>query len=321
MTDQIVVRREGAVEIVEFSNPPMNFITHLMLRQFHRELRRIERDDGVRVLVLTGGIPDSFLTHYDVSELLQYSELGPAPGGQLGLRLVSWLGRRMQRRPRFEQWMLRRLERRPPVEQGMTYWSRCLELLDTMPKPIIAAINGLALGGACEIALCCDFRYMARGEHYRIGLPEVLVGIIPGGTGTPLRLPRVVGEARALEMLMTGQLYTPDEAHRMGLVHETFPAEKLMPATMAMAERLARGAPRALAAIRRDVRQGSRMGFPHARLLDLLVAGTALYTEDARRAMRHYIDLLSRFETLDVGEILEATSDLRAGNAVEFFGQ
>jgi enoyl-CoA hydratase/carnithine racemase len=62
----------------------MNFITHLMLQQFHRELRRIERDDGVRVLVPTGGIPDSFLTHYDVSELLQYSELGPAPGGRLG---------------------------------------------------------------------------------------------------------------------------------------------------------------------------------------------------------------------------------------------
>jgi enoyl-CoA hydratase/carnithine racemase len=204
MTNQIVVRSEGAIEIVEFSNPPLNFITHQMLRQFHRELRRIEQDDRVRVIVLTGGIPHSFLTHYDVSELLQISELGAAPG-HLQLRLSNWLFRRMHRYPRFEQRMLRWLERSSPAEQGIAYWSLCIELLDTMPKPVIAAINGLALGGACEISLCCDFRYMARGEHYFIGLPEVAVGLIPGGTGTPLRLPRVVGEVRALEMLMTGQ--------------------------------------------------------------------------------------------------------------------
>jgi len=320
MTDQIVVRREGAVEIIAFSNPPMNFITHLMLRQFHRELRRIERDDGVRVLVLTGGIPDSFLTHYDVSELLQISELGSAPG-PLRLRLGNWLFRRMHRHPRFEQRMLRRLEQSSPAEQGIVYWSLCVELLDTMPKPVIAAINGLALGGACEISLCCDFRYMARGEHYLIGLPEVVIGLIPGGTGTPLRLPRIVGEARALEMLMTGQLYTPEEAKHMGLVHETFPAEELMPATMAMAERLARGAPVALEAIRREVRQGSRMDYREARLLDLMAGNAALFTEDARRAMRRYVDLVSRFETLDLAKTLEATKDLRAGREVEFLGQ
>lgn len=322
MTEQIKVRQEGAVAILAFANPPMNFISHVMLQEFHRELLRLKQDRSVRVLVLTGGMKDSFLTHYDVAELLEFSEKGdPSRGSPRVARLVVWLLQQMHERTWLERFILRGLRNRSPAERGIFYWSRCLELLDTFPKPALAAINGLALGGGCEIALCCDFRFMARGEYYRIGLPEALVGIIPGGTGTPLRLPRVVGEAKALEMLLTGTLYTPEAAEAMGLIHRALPAEELMPAVMELAERLARGAPIAQAAIKRDVRQGSRLAFPQARALDLLVTNVAVYSGDARRGMRRYVEAVGKYDSLDLKVVLAAAEEFLAARAVEYQGR
>ncbi|OGP56368.1 MAG: hypothetical protein A2V67_04385 [Deltaproteobacteria bacterium RBG_13_61_14] len=322
MTEQIKVRQEGAVAIIEFANPPMNFISHVMLQEFHRELIRVKQDRTVRVLVLTGGMKDSFLTHYDVAELLAFSEKGDLTGGsQLAARLVTWLLRQMQERVWLENFILQGLEKRSPAERGIFYWSRCLELLDTLPKPVIAAINGLALGGGCEISLCCDFRFMSRGEYYRIGLPEVLVGIIPGGTGTPLRLPRVVGEAKALEMLLTGTLYTPEAAEAMGLIHRALAPEELMPAVMELAERLARGAPLAQASIKKDVRLGSRLSYAQARALDLAVTNAAVYSEDARRGMRRYVEEVAKYDSLDLKVVLANAEEFLAARAVEYQGQ
>jgi len=292
-----------------------------MLQEFHRELIRLRQDRTVRVLILTGGMKDSFLTHYDVAELLAFSEKGdPSRGSHRVARLVVWLLRQMHERAWLEKFILQGLRNRSPAEQGIFYWSRCLELLDTFPKPVLAAINGLALGGGCEIALCCDFRFMARGEYYRIGLPEVLVGIIPGGTGTPLRLPRVVGEAQALEMLLTGTLYTPEAAEAMGLIHRALPAEELMPAVMELAGRLARGAPIAQAAIKRDVRQGSRLSFPQARALDLVVTNAAVYSEDARRGMRRYVEEVGKYDSLELKVVLAAAEEFLKARAVEYRG-
>ena len=321
MTEQIKVRREGAVEIIEFCNPPMNFISHLMLRELYLELVRLRRDDSVRVLVLTGGMKDSFITHYDVAELLEFSEKGGSGGGSWGARVIAALSRMMHEHEWLENLIIKGLSSRSPAEQGIFYWSRCLELLDTMPKPVIAAISGLALGGGCEMSLCCDFRFMAKGEHYRIGLPEVLVGIIPGGTGTPLRLPRVVGEAKALEMLLTGELYTPEAAADMGLIHKVLDPDQLMPQVMELAQRLARGAPLAQAAIKKDVRLASRMSYPRARVLDLIVTNAAMSSEDARTGMRHYADKAAQYDSLDLEVVMAATEDLRAGREVDFKGK
>jgi len=322
MAEQINVRKEGAVEIIEFANPPMNFISNLMLKEFYTELSRVKKDDGVRVLVLTGGLKDSFITHYDVSELLEFSKLGDQTrGSMLGVRVMAWVMRKMNESARVENFVLKGVEKRTPAEQGIFYWSRCLELLDTMEKPVIAAISGLCLGGGCEISLCCDFRFMARGEHYRIGLPEVLVGIIPGGTGTPLRLPRVVGEAKALEMLLTGNLYTPEEAEAMGLIHKTLPPDELMPYVMELAQKLGRGAPIAQASIKKNVRLGSRTSYPESRAIDLAVTNAAMYSEDAVKGMGRYVEMAAQYDSLDLEAVLAATESLRAGREVEFKGK
>ncbi|HUT52213.1 MAG TPA: enoyl-CoA hydratase/isomerase family protein [bacterium] len=325
MTEQIKVTRAGAVETIAFANPPKNFITHRMLKELYAELIRVRQDPAVRALVLTGGFPDSFLTHYDVSELIEYARLAPKPPARLNdltARLMSRAIALAHRHPVVDRILLRAFARRSPGEQGIYYWARCLDLLDTLPQPAIAAINGLSLGGGCEVALCCDFRFMARGPHYRIGLPEVLVGIIPGGTGTPLRLPRVVGEAKALEMLLTGKLYTPEEAQAMGLIHEAMELDQLMPRVMELAQTLSRRAPLAMAAAKRDIREGSRLSYPQGRAVDLAAVGVTMASADAVTGMSQYVnDLVAKYDGLDLPRMLQDAEDLAAGRLVQYQGK
>jgi len=325
MTEQIQVTKEGAVEMIAFSNPPKNFITHRMLEEFYHELLRVKADASVRVLVLTGGIKDSFLTHYDVTELIEYARQAPKPPASLNdlaARLISWLLVQAHRHPVLDRLLLRAFAGRSPGEQGIYFWSRCLDLLDSMPKPVIAAINGLSLGGGCEVALCCDFRFMAKGEYYRIGLPEVLVGIIPGGTGTPLRLPRVVGEAKALEVLLTGKLYSSEEAQVMGLIHEAMDPDQLMPRVMELARRLATRPPLAVAAVKRDVREGSRLSYPRGRAVDLAAVSAAMASADAVAGMSRYVeDLVAKYDGLDLPRMLQDVEVLDSGRLVQYQGK
>jgi enoyl-CoA hydratase len=322
MPEQITVRKEGVIEIIEFHNPPMNFISNIMLEEFHAELTRLKNDDSVRVLVLTGGMEDSFITHYDVAELLKFAKLGDQTGGrEAGSKFVAWMLKSMHKYSWFEGLIIKLLKTRSTAEQGIFYWARCLELLDTMPKPVIAAISGLCLGGGCEISLCCDFRFMADNEKYRIGLPETLVGIIPGGTGTHHRLPAIVGEANALEILLTGNMWTAEQALSMGLINKILPQDQLMPHVMELAERLGRGAPLTKAAIRKNVRQGARMSFSDSRWLDLLVTNSAMYSEDAKAGMAKYTETVSEYDHLDLDALLEKSDDLLDGREVEFKGK
>ncbi len=322
MPEQITILKEGVVETIKFHNPPMNFISNLMLQEFHAELTRLNNDDSVRVLVLTGGMEDSFITHYDVSELLKFSRLGDQTRGkEVGSKLVAWMLRNMHKYSWLEGLIIKLVRTRSEAEQGIFYWARCMELLDTLSKPVIAAISGLCLGGGCELSLCCDFRFMAAHKNYRIGLPEVLVGIIPGGTGTHHRLPRIVGEAKALEILLTGNMYTPVEAEHMGLINKVLQQHELMPFVMDFAARLGRGAPLAQAAIRTNVRTASRMSFPDARWLDLHLTNSTLYSEDAREGMARYVETVSEFDELDLEVVLEESASLLDGRRVEFLGK
>jgi enoyl-CoA hydratase/carnithine racemase len=325
MPEQIIVSSEGPIEIIAFNNPPKNFISQTMLEELYNELLRVRDDAGVRVLIITGGLEGSFVTHYDVAELLEYAEVTkPPPQGirALQARFGTWMGRQTHKRPWLDRMQIRSFRKKTAAELSLYFWGRCMELLDTMPKPVIAAISGLCLGGGCELSLTCDFRFMAIGEHYRIGLPEVLVGIIPGGTGTPLRLPRIVGEARALEMLLTGAIYRAEEAEAIGLVNKAVPPDQLMPTVMELAERLARGAPLAQAAIRHAVRDGSRREYRQGRVQDLLGAINAISAEDAKVGMRAYVeDVTSKYETLDLERMMDDFGDLYAGRIIQYKGE
>ena len=154
----------------------------------------------MRVVVFTGGVEGIFITHFDVSELSVLSSLD--------------------------------MPAEPPKAMDMPH-HRMQQRLQDLPKPVIAAINGRCGGGGCEFALACDLRIMAIGD-FGIGLPEVGVGILPGGGGTQ-RLPRTIGYAKALEMMLLGKVVGAEEAERIGLVHKAVPAVDFMPTVLALA--------------------------------------------------------------------------------------
>jgi enoyl-CoA hydratase/carnithine racemase len=208
----VSVERHGGAAVVTYANPPLGTMTAAGSQEMLEKIRPLAEDPAVRSIIITGGLPGIFIRHYDVGELStasDASEGAPPP---------------------------------PPPAPGARPTQGFLALIDLIaeaPKPVVAAINGLCMGGGFELALACDIR-IASMAATAIGLPETRVGIFPGGGGTQ-RLPRVVGEAKALEIILRGLTFEADEAQRIGLIHEVH-NEPLMHALYMAAEWDQRGA-------------------------------------------------------------------------------
>ncbi|MEQ8661032.1 MAG: enoyl-CoA hydratase/isomerase family protein [Gammaproteobacteria bacterium] len=214
---------DGGIATVTFSNPPKGFFTSDMVAQTRDIVARLENDEQVRVIVFTGGLPDVFIRHFSVEEIIEMTA---------ALRARRARG---QADPRFARTPLRLL------------W----EEVDNARKPTIAAINGYCGGGGCELALACDIRLAGPGA-YTIGQMEILVGILPGAGGTT-RLARLVGTGKALEWVLRGRTFTPQEAAAEGLVHHYIEGDVLAAAHAMAAEFLDKPAA-ALAAIKQVMR-------------------------------------------------------------------
>lgn len=187
----VSVERRGGTAVMTYANPPFGTMTAAGSQEMLEAFRPLAADADVRSVIITGGLPDIFIRHYDVGELSTASDAAkdappppPRPAGE---------------RPR----------------QG--YLALVDEIFEA-GKPVVAAINGLCMGGGFELSLACDLR-IASPRVEAIGLPETRVGIFPGGGGTQ-RLPRVVGEAKALEIILRGLTFDGRKAHEIGLVHE-----------------------------------------------------------------------------------------------------
>jgi enoyl-CoA hydratase len=215
----ILVGQEAGVAEVCFANPPRGYLNGAQTRELAEIVDALADDDAVRVVVFTGAVPGVFVRHYDVAELLQIGPRLRASGVEDDHLMTS--------------------------AKGGNAVTHVFDKVDSLPKPTIAAINGYCQGGGFEFALCCDLRITQPGD-FRIGLPEVNIGIFPGAGGTD-RLPRLVGEARALELILRGRTVGPEEALRLGLVHEVAQEGALARATV-IARDLARKPPGALAA-------------------------------------------------------------------------
>ncbi len=216
---------DAGIATITFNNPPKGFLTSEMLMTLGQHLDQIEGDDNARAVILTGGMPDVFIRHFAVEEILAMSE---ALQAQQAKGLPT---------PRFSRAPLRGV------------WER----LDNFSKPTIAAINGVCGGGGCELALCCDIRLAGPGD-YLIGQMEILVGILPGAGGT-VRLARAVGTARALEWVLRGTTLGPKQAFEQGLVHHYIDGDVLAAARDIAGEFLDKP-PAALAYIKRVMRSG-----------------------------------------------------------------
>lgn len=248
------VEQEGHVQVWTMSNPPMNYMTAPMTQELLELAGKAEGDENLRAIILTGGLEGKFITHYSVDELAD-AAADPAVCARTF----------------------------PVLEAG---FHRLLDRIMLMPKAVIAAINGDCMGGGYELALACDFRLAADGP-YQIGLPEAVLGILPGGGGTQ-RLPRLIGRGRALEVMMFGNVYHPREAERMGMVNRVLAPETLMPFAMGWAKTLARRPPRSIAAIKRAVYLGADRDLEAGLYIERTEMRDVMCSEDARTLMAAY---------------------------------
>jgi enoyl-CoA hydratase len=242
--------RADAVATITINRPDrLNALNALAIDELQAVLLEVREDDGVRAAVITGAGDKSFVAGADIAELARQS----ATNAQLTAR-------------RGQQ---------------------VFDLIETLGKPVIAAINGFALGGGCELAMACTVRIAA--DTARLGQPEINLGLIPGYGGSQ-RLPRLVGRGRALELLLRGHQIDATEAYRIGLVDRVVPAAELMPSAVALARELAGKAPLAVRAILDAVHAGLQMPFAEAQAYEAALFGLVSTTEDMQEGTRAFLE-------------------------------
>jgi Enoyl-CoA hydratase/carnithine racemase len=249
-------RREGATLVATLSNPPQNFLNATIVQELTALAAEVAADESVRALVLTGGVDGIFITHYDVGELADASDVARqrksfGAGGAL---------------------------------HGM---HKLLLALQDLRVPVIAAINGTAMGGGCELALACDFRI--KSTDGVMGLPEVRVGILPGAGGTQ-RMTRLLGVAKAMELMLLGNTVDGATAERIGLVHRTVAPDRVLGESLELAGELAKRPPLSVALIKQCVLKGSEMPLLEALHFEQEAFWKTMRSEDAGRLMRTYLN-------------------------------
>lgn len=254
----IDIDRSGAIAILRFNNPPKGYMNAALVGELDRAVDGLLADDAIRVLVFTGALDGVFIEHYDVSELLALSQRLRAKGTTFSA------------------------ER--PSPEGL--YHKILTRLETTPKPVIAAINGTAMGGGFEFCMACDIRLAERGPYY-LGQPEINIGILAGAGGTQ-RLVRLVGEARALELSLMGRTVSPDEAAALGMVHAAV-ERPVLDHAMAMARRLAAQPPRAVAHIKRLVRGASETPLAQGLAQERTLFMDLAVSDDGHRLMGEFV--------------------------------
>jgi enoyl-CoA hydratase/carnithine racemase len=302
----------GRVLTVRLDNPPRNFMNMRMVGELEQLVHDLEGDRSIGSVVITGAVDGVFITHFDVNEIRRSSErvaatVSPAQAGG-SLRAVG----AVQRIPGA-----RSIVGRTPVA-GLSALLQIHELflrMNRLDKVFIAAINGLAMGGGCELALACDIRIMAKGD-YVIGLPEITLGIIPGAGGTQ-RLARVLGPAKALEMMLEGRVLSPGEALAAGLVHKVSEPDRLLGGATATAERLARRSPKAVAALKRAVYEGSARPFEEGLHIERAGFLSASSTAAAKRAMRSYSEQVEQLGEIAPWQARDAMAEWQDGTAAD----
>jgi enoyl-CoA hydratase len=285
---EVRIEQRGRVLVATIDNPPHGLMDESIVDGLERVVDRAGDDASIGGVVLTGAHPERFVAHYDVSELLAGARTSPTVGRNVASASLRAVGA-LRRLPAVSD----ALERTPVA--GLAALERFHDILSRMGSSgavFVAAINGSAMGGGCELSLACDFRLMADGEH-GIGQPEILFAFPPGGGGTQ-RLTRLLGTAPALRIVLDGGPLTPAEAEEIGLVDEVLPGDELLDRAVELAARLGSRPNEAVAACKRLVYRGGSLPLEDGLRLERAEFIAALGSADALAAMEAYVSELER---------------------------
>ncbi|HFT7354142.1 enoyl-CoA hydratase/isomerase family protein [Pseudomonas aeruginosa] len=309
------IEQRGRVLQVLLDNPPANFLTTAVMQELADLLEDLEQRQDIGAVILSGAADGVFLTHFDVDEI----ERAVAP---ITFSMPAWLTRLLLESESLLRHLpgARKLLRRTLLAgvADMNLFHEVTAHMRRMDKVFIAAINGLALGGGCELALACDLRLMAEDDQVErfLGQPEVLIGLIPGGGGTQM-LARSLGVARALELCLEGQLLEPRQALALGLVNGLAPAEELLEAADALAQRLSRRSPQAVRLIKRSIYQAASRDWTEGMASEKAGFLSAASQGNTRRAMREYIERVRTIVREERPFRRADFDDLTEGNAID----
>ena len=240
---------QGAVAILTINRPEaLNALNSQVLSDLDEAITKVEADNGVHAVILTGA-GRSFVAGADIGEMKGFSA---RDGKKFG------------------------------VHGGGVFLR-----LENLSKPVIAAVNGFALGGGCELAMSCDIRLAS--EKAKFGQPEVGLGITPGFGGTQ-RLPRIVGISKAMELILTAKVINAAEAERIGLVSAVYPPEELMDKAMELANAICANAPIAVAESKRCIRMGMQTDIATGSAFEAEAFGVTCGTEDKDEGMGAFLE-------------------------------
>ncbi|ONK23063.1 enoyl-CoA hydratase [Bacillus sp. VT-16-64] len=251
--DQVVrVWNNEGVATLEIDHPPVNSLSAEVVNQLTGVLQKMEGDPQVRAVIITGSGEKAFVAGANIKEF------------------PDWIGKGEEVAEEKSKWL-----------------QHPFDLLDQLSKPTIAAINGLALGGGCELALACDLRIAE--EHAQIGLPEITLGLFPGAGGTQ-RLPRLVGEGKAKELMFTGEPVSAREALRIGLVNIVVPQGKALKKAQELAEKISRYSLPALSLMKKAITEGRNESLERGLAVEAKYFGKVFQTEDVKEGVSAFIE-------------------------------
>ena len=246
----VKLEKTEQIGIIRIDRPDaMNSLNEQVLTELNAELEKAEADPEIRAVIITGE-GKAFVAGADIARMQELDEQAGFDFGRLG------------------QQVFRRIE--------------------TMDKVVIAAVNGFALGGGCELAMACDIRIA--GERAKFGQPEVGLGITPGYSGTQ-RLPRLVGKGKAMELIVTGSIITAETAASIGLVNRVVPQESVMEEAMDMAKKIAGNAPLAVSYAKKSIQKGSEIAdMDQAIHVEAEYFGKCFATSDQKEGMTAFLE-------------------------------
>lgn len=246
----IIFQIEEQVATITFNRPEvLNALNEASLEEFSHAIDQVGGDEDIRVLVLTGAGDKSFVAGADITEFLKFNALKAKIFSEMGHRIVN--------------------------------------KLQELPIPVIAAVNGFALGGGCEVVIACDFIYAS--ENAMFGLPEINLGIIPGFGGTQ-RLPRLIGKNRAKEMIFTGKMISAAEAKAMGLVNQVCAQDQLMDDVLKVAKTIVSKGKVSLRAAKQAINTGLDVDLKTGCRIETEAFAVCLASSDAKEGTQAFLE-------------------------------